>query len=232
MANPAVIGGGILVLIIIIVVILWATGVLGSKKKEVEEEKKKEGEECEGPDPNTKYKIDASGECVIDSCIEGYVKEDNLCVLYTPKVQDTPETMRSASSVHSGQAIGVGHGRGRLDSPQGWSAQKKVIGEWYQLDAGSSKKIRGVAIMGRVHVPGKSWSPQYVKTFKVQSSSDGTTWDDVENGKIFTGNTDATTQVDVTFDTPVDARYIRIYPQTWNKHMSMRTDIIVDVASE
>jgi len=53
------------------------------------------------------------------------------------------------------------------------------------------------------------------------------TWEDVDGGKIYTGNTDKDTQVDVIFDTPVEARYIRIYPQTWNGHMSMRADIYV-----
>ena len=144
----------------------------------------------------------------------------------TPVLRDTPETMRHASTVYAGEAIGAGHGRGRLDSTQGWSAQNNAIGEWYQIDNGVVGKITGVAIKARVHTPGASWSPQYVKTFKVQSKGATGTWTDVDSGKVYTGNTDADTQVDVTFDTPVDARYIRIYPQTWNKHMSMRTDIV------
>ena len=144
----------------------------------------------------------------------------------TPVLRDTPETMRNASTVWSGEAIGVGHGRGRLDSEQGWSAQNNTVGEWYQLDNGVVGKIAGVAIKGRVHVPNVSWSPQYVKTFKVQSKGATGTWTDVDSGKVYTGNTDADTQVDVTFDAPVDARYIRIYPQAWNNHMSLRVDIV------
>ena len=145
----------------------------------------------------------------------------------TPVLRDTPETMRSASTVYGDIAIGVsGCGMGRLDSTQGWCAKSNEIGQWYQMDNGVVGKITGVAIKARVHVPGASWSPQYVKTFKVQSKGATGTWTDVDSGKVYTGNTDADTQVDVTFDTPVDARYIRIYPQTWNKHMSMRTDIV------
>jgi F5/8 type C domain. len=128
--------------------------------------------------------------------------------------------MRNASTVFSGEAIGVGHGRGRLDSTQGWSAQNNTIGEWYQLDNGVVGKIAGVAIKGR-----KDYD-QWVKTFKVQSKGATGTWTDVEAGKVYTGNTDRDTQVDVSFATPVDARYIRIYPQTWNGHMSMRADIV------
>ena len=139
----------------------------------------------------------------------------------TPVLRDTPETMRHASTIWSGQAIGVGHGRGRLDSTHAWSAQNNAIGEWYQMDNGVVGEITGVAIKGR-----KDCCNQWVKTFKVQSKGATGTWTEVDNGKVYTGNTDADTQVDVTFDTPVDARYIRIYPQTWNKHMSMRTDIV------
>jgi len=139
----------------------------------------------------------------------------------TPVLRDTPETMRHASTIWSGEAIGVGHGRGRLDSVQGWSAQTNAIGEWYQMDNGVVGKIAGVAIKGRA-VAHDNW----VKTFKVQSKGATGTWTDVDSGKVYTGNTDKETQVDVTFTTPVDARYIRIYPQTWNNHMSMRADIV------
>ena len=139
----------------------------------------------------------------------------------TPVLRDTPETMRHASTVYSGQAIGVGHGRGRLDSVQGWSAQNNDVGEWYQLDNGVVGEIAGVTIKGRT-----GGHKQWVKTFKVQSKGETGTWTEVDSGKVYTGNTDEDTQVDVTFDTPVDARYIRIYPQTWNIHMSMRTDIV------
>jgi hypothetical protein len=139
----------------------------------------------------------------------------------TPVLRDTPETMRHASTVWSGQAIGVGHGLGRLDSVQGWSAQTNAIGEWYQMDNGVVGKITGVAIKGRAAA-----HDQWVKTFKVQSKGATGTWTEVDSGKVYTGNTDKETQVDVTFDAPVDTRYIRIYPQTWNNHMSMRTDIV------
>jgi len=189
-----------------------------------------EGDECkvETPDDNAlSYEIDDEGECVLKSCKSGYYKSGKECLVEeevyippTPVLRDTPETMRSASTVWSGEAIGVGHGRGRLDSVQGWSAQNNTVGEWYQLDNGVVGKITGVAIKGR------ATAGQWVTGFKVKSKGATGTWTDVDGGKVYTGNTDMTTQVDVTFDTPVDARYIRIYPQTWNGHMSLRADIV------
>ena len=137
-----------------------------------------------------------------------------------PKLQDTPETMRSASTVWSGEAMGTGHGRGRLDSPQGWSAQNNAVGEWYQIDNGVVGKVTGIAIKGRKD------HDQWVTTFKVKYKGSDGTWKDVDSAKVYTGNTDRDTKVDATFATPVDARYIRIYPQTWNGHMSLRADIV------
>lgn len=138
----------------------------------------------------------------------------------TPVLRDTPETMRNASSIWGGEPIGVGHGRGRLDSGQAWSAGTNTVGEWYQLDNGVVGKIKGIAIKGRKD------ADQYVKTFKVKHRGKDGTWKDVEGGKVFTGNTDRDTTVEVLFKTPIDARYIRIYPETFQNHMSLRADII------
>jgi len=136
-------------------------------------------------------------------------------------LKDTPETSRSASSVYNGEAIGTGHGRGRLDSEQAWSSQHNTVGQWYQIDNGVVDTIMGIAIKGR------NDHPQRVESFKVKSKGVSGTWEDVDGGKIYTGNTDRDTQVDAIFDTPVEARYVRIYPQTWNSHMSLRADIYV-----
>ena len=136
-------------------------------------------------------------------------------------LKDTPETSRSASSVYADEPIGTGHGRGRLDSEQAWSAKHNTVGQWYQIDNGMVGTIMGIAIKGRKN------NTQRVKTFKVQYKGTSETWEDVDGGKIYTGNTNSDTQVDAIFDTPVESRYIRIYPQTWNSHMSLRADIYV-----
>ena len=137
-------------------------------------------------------------------------------------LKDTPETSRSASSVFSDDPIGTGHGRGRLDSEQAWSAKNNVIGEWYQIDNGKVAIISGISIQTRK----APYDTQRVESFKVKSKGVSGTWEDVDGGKIYTGNTSGT-QVNVFFDTPVESRYIRIYPQTWNSHMSLRADIYV-----
>lgn len=135
-------------------------------------------------------------------------------------LKDTPDTSRSASSIWNDDPIGGTHGKGRLDSAAAWSG-KNTVGEWYQID-----NIR-VAIISGIAMKGRKNNSQWVKTFKVKSKGVSGTWEDVDGGKIYTGNTDKDTQVDAIFDTPVESRYIRIYPQTWNSHMSLRADIYV-----
>jgi hypothetical protein len=111
---------------------------------------------------------------------------------------------------------------GRLDSGRGWFAEANKVGSWYQMDNGKIAKISGVAIKGR-----KDCCDQWVKTFKVKYYDAGT-WKDVDGGATFTGNTDRDTQVEARFATPVTTRYIRIYPQTWNNHMSLRAGLITN----
>ena len=141
-----------------------------------------------------------------------------------PVVVDVPQEMRTSTSPwgknNGGREMMTAHNKGRLDGDL-WAADGSVVGRWYQMDNGKTAEIVGVAIKGR-----KDYD-QWVKTFKVKYRGDGT-WKDVDGGATFTGNTDRNTQIEVKFATPVNARYIRIYPQTWNKHMSLRAGLITN----
>ena len=137
-------------------------------------------------------------------------------------LKNPPETSRSASSVYNDDAIGTGYGRGRLDSGRAWSAKNNVIGEWYQINNDRVAIISGISIQNRK----APYDTQRVESFKVKSKGVSGPWEDVDGGKIYTGNTSGT-QVNVFFDTPVESRFIRIYPQTWTNHMSLRADIFV-----
>ena len=176
-------------------------------------------------DPQGVYLINRLGVCDLSSCNKGYTVSGDVCVVDTSgggsqETRNVPDTMRSASSVWSGEAIGVGHGRGLLDSPQGWSAQNNAVGEWYQIDNGKIANISGIVIQGR-----KDYD-QWVTTFRVKYRDSSETWNSVDGDAIFTGNTDRDTKVEVQFASPVNARYIRIYPETWNFHISLRAGII------
>jgi len=92
------------------------------------------------------------------------------------------------------------------------------------MDAGKTVKLVGVVTKGQDN------SNRWVRTYRVKTSTDGSTWSSVENGKTFNGNTDRNTQVAAEFDTPVTARYVRIYPQTWQGMPAMRAGLYVDTA--
>mgnify|MGYP000096444434 FL=1 len=139
-----------------------------------------------------------------------------------PSVVDVPAEFRTSSRPWGpNRKARKNHNRGKLDSPQAWSAIENKYGNWYQMDNGKIADISGVAIKGRMN------SPQWVKTFKVKYHDDGN-WRDVDKGAIFNGNKDIDTLVEVKFATPVKTRYIRIYPKTWHKHMSLRAGLITN----
>ena len=68
---------------------------------------------------------------------------------------------------------------------------------------------------------------QYVKAVKIDYSSDGSTYSNVDNGALFDSSTTATPgNKDFIFTTPVLARYIKIWPQSYNSYPSMRAGLI------
>lgn len=146
-------------------------------------------------------------------------------------VVDVPATMRTSSRPWGSDREAMkAHNTGRLDDNL-WAADVNEIGKWYQMDNGKIASIVGVAIMARASGADQPWGPQFVKTFKAKYY-DANTWKDVDSGATFTANTDPTTKVEVKFATPVNTRYIRIYPQEFNKHMSLRAGLITNSTND
>ena len=134
----------------------------------------------------------------------------------------TPNSMRSASSVWGDRGLNYhlhSCGNSMIDSSSGWCATGNVDGNWIQLDNGKIGSISGVITQGRKN------ADQWVTSYKVKYKDESGSWWDID-GKKFPGNTDRDSKVTTTFSKPVRARYIRIYPQTWHKHISMRADMI------
>jgi hypothetical protein len=143
----------------------------------------------------------------------------------TPTIVDVPYSGHKSSANYGDDAIGTSHGAGRLDSTRAWSAKTNAIGQWYELDNGSATDISGVVIKGR---PKHS---QYVTSFKAQYKDSAGAWTDVDSGYIFEGSQDKGSQANVFFKAPINTSAIRIYPQTWNKHMSMRAGLMTGGSS-
>jgi uncharacterized protein (DUF1501 family)/uncharacterized protein (DUF1800 family) len=144
----------------------------------------------------------------------------------TPEVAGVAETSRTYSSVFAGQAPGKGHARSALNSAQAWSASHMTTGEWMQLDFGSVKSVVGIAVQGRAEYT------QYVQTYTVDVRSDeGSAWVAVtakDGGTIFTSSSTDHHVSSAMFVSAVQARFVRISPQTWTGFLSMRADAILE----
>lgn len=62
---------------------------------------------------------------------------------------------------------------------------------------------------------------------KVAYTINGKSWDTVDNGKVFKCETvNCTKKEYITFQQPVIARALRIYPQTYHGYMSLRLEAV------
>jgi hypothetical protein len=91
--------------------------------------------------------------------------------------------------------------------------------EYLQIDLGEEKIASGIVTQGRADVI------QYVTSYFVKHSTDGTNFSDVDNGNVFVGNTSNVDTVTNTFTTAVLARYIRIYPTGYHSYPSIRAGV-------
>jgi hypothetical protein len=107
-----------------------------------------------------------------------------------------------------------------LNSPQGWSAGTNDVNQWINLNYIVPVYITGIVVQGR-SVNGGQW----VKSAHVDVSLDGSTWTNVLTNVAF--NTNSTDAVTILFPNVVYAKYVRVKPQDWNAHITMRMGLII-----
>ena len=133
-----------------------------------------------------------------------------------------PDSRISASSIWDEDHNAA---RARLNMPKqgnkrgAWSARLNNLEQWLQVDFAKVVKIT------RVETQGRAQHSQWVKTYKLQFSLDGGHFEDYEGGKVFSGNGDRNTIVGHTLDEPIIARFLRVRPLSWYKHISMRMEL-------
>ena len=132
-----------------------------------------------------------------------------------------PTSKTFYSSVRNNDVKGTGYARGRLGSKLGWVAKTAKVGEYMQIDSGMVQSVAGVITQGRKD------QNEWVTTFSVQTSKDGSKWEDVSCGQEWDANSNRNSKVRTYFSAPVKARYVRIYPQEWHGWMSMRMALLV-----
>ena len=104
-----------------------------------------------------------------------------------------------------------------------WVSGIQAVGQYIQAD------FRVVRHVERVATQGRSTYEQRVTSYRFAYSIDGTNYAFVANDdgseKTFDGNYDGDTLVQHDFDPAFAARYVRLYPQTWNGRMSLRWEV-------
>ncbi|XP_067054194.1 uncharacterized protein [Acropora muricata] len=103
----------------------------------------------------------------------------------------------------------------------GWCAQHQDSNQWLQVDLGKIKFVTAVATQGR----DKFF--EHVKSYELAFSKDGHRWNHYkENGRtrILQGNCDNFTPVVNRLIRPIQARFVRFYPRTYN-NICMRVEI-------
>ncbi|KAK3583066.1 hypothetical protein CHS0354_004011 [Potamilus streckersoni] len=105
-----------------------------------------------------------------------------------------------------------------------WTSEKNDVNQWLQFELNEPSLIRGITTQGR-----NGCCKQWVTKFRVLYSMDCKNWTQVGghnvSNMIFKGNSDEDTPESNVFDCPVIAKCIRINPQDWNHHISLRAEI-------
>lgn len=131
-----------------------------------------------------------------------------------------------ASSSWNGYSVAS---RGRLSikasgSMRGsWTASKNDRNQWLQIDLGDKNtKVTGVATQGRQD------TDQWVTSYKLQYGNDGVNFQYYKKqgeDKEFPGNSDRDTIVFHGLNPPINARYVRFRPESWQNHISLRVEL-------
>ncbi|XP_028395576.1 discoidin, CUB and LCCL domain-containing protein 2-like isoform X2 [Dendronephthya gigantea] len=101
---------------------------------------------------------------------------------------------------------------GRLNNNLAWCGfrpSKRRPISYFQIDFRQLVYVTGLATQGFVNI-----SPYYVKTYKLSFSSDGKTWSDPTNNKVWGGNSNGYSIRRNDFGQEIQTRYLRILPQT------------------
>ncbi|XP_071485803.1 EGF-like repeat and discoidin I-like domain-containing protein 3 [Diadema antillarum] len=133
-----------------------------------------------------------------------------------------PDSSITASSCYDG---GLCTQHARLNGPTSWSVSVLNTNQWLQVQLDSNYLVSGIITQGR------ATANQYVTSYKVSSSVDNVDWteymDPFTGGvKVFPANYDMTSQVRHYFRRAMTARYIRLHPNTYFGHMSLRLELI------
>jgi len=138
----------------------------------------------------------------------------NLEACKSAALLNLPESLRNFSSTASGAGAGL------LGSEEAWTPRRSRIGEWLSLDLGAEQLVLGAEVEGGTE------AEEWVKMYKVQYATSSSDWLFVPGS--FVGNSDRDTRASSRFPQRIRARYVRVFPITWNgEKISMRAGLTV-----
>ena len=130
---------------------------------------------------------------------------------------DLPDSQLSASSYYD-QTVAADDSR--LNALKAWSPSV-TTNQYIQADLGELKQITAVATQGRTMLD--QHVEHWVTSYTISHSTDDSTYDAIQS--TFDANSDINSIVENSIVPAVNARYVRLYPQTWNGHPSLRWEI-------
>uniref|UniRef100_UPI00398EE7CA coagulation factor V n=1 Tax=Pristiophorus japonicus TaxID=55135 RepID=UPI00398EE7CA len=108
-----------------------------------------------------------------------------------------------------------------------WVPKRNNPHEWFQINFQHRKKITGIITQGANNLR----QSMFVKEYIILYSDNHNSWTVIKDSlnlkqKVFKGNVDSKSQVQNTFDPPIFAQYLRIVPQTWQRNIALRVEVL------
>ncbi|XP_020912618.2 lactadherin [Exaiptasia diaphana] len=142
-------------------------------------------------------------------------------------IPDSHITASTYNSVKCLPHFGRLHRKPSLQVDVSWCSKVPgKVGEFLQVNLGSTKTVTKIATQGR-YTPTHPSLIQFVIQYSISYSTDGSTWENYCNPiKIFQGNTDANSVVTNHLPLPITAQHIRVIVKDFYRHpSSMRIEL-------
>ncbi|KAM9844692.1 neuropilin-1a-like [Aulostomus maculatus] len=156
---------------------------------------------------------------------QGTTDEDFACM--EPLGMESGEISSMQISASSQYNSNWSPERSRLNyQDNGWTPSEDTVREWIQVDLGFLRFISAIGTQGAVSKETKKH--YFVRSYKVDVSSNGEDWITVKEGskqKVFQGNHNPTDEVLAPLPKQTLARYVRIRPVTWEQGICMRFEV-------
>ncbi|XP_033961183.1 neuropilin-1a-like [Pseudochaenichthys georgianus] len=155
----------------------------------------------------------------------GHEDEDFACM--EPLGMESGEITSEQISASSQYNSNWSPERSRLNYEEnGWTPSDDTVREWVQVDMGFLRFVTAIGTQGAISKETKKH--YYVRSYKVDLSSNGEDWVTVKEGskqKIFEGNHNPTDEARSFLPKQTLARYIRVRPMSWEQGICMRFEI-------